>query len=64
MKQFFRQYFAFSTSERNGIIILIIVLLLLIISPAIIGFFHIEETIDYAQIEEDLKYFGSGLNIL
>lgn len=57
MNKLIREYFSFSTTERNGIIVLLIILLVVIISPYFIKLLHNEDFIDYTKIEKEIKSF-------
>lgn len=57
MNKLIREYFSFSTTERNGIIVLFIILIVVLISPYFIKLLHKDDSIDYTKIENEIKAF-------
>ena len=64
MKNFLKEYFTFSKTERNGILILSILLLITIPAPFFLPYFVKKEKIDFSQFEKEIAELKkSGIKI-
>ena len=61
MFQKIKDYFAFSKSERNGIIVLLLILLLIIIAPFLFPYFIKEEAPDMSAFKKEIDAFEKSL---
>ena len=58
MKQFFRDYFTFNKSERNGILILVLIIIALLFYLNISHLFiKSNETINFTDFENEIQHF-------
>src|SRR5437016_833348 len=56
-----RDYFTFSTGERNGVIVLCIAILIAAFAPRIIPLFQKEEPTDFTQFRKEIDSFQKNL---
>ncbi|MCH8905207.1 MAG: helix-hairpin-helix domain-containing protein [Bacteroidetes bacterium] len=62
MREFFKEYFTFSSSERNGVLILLLVLFAVAITPSIMVRFHKSEPFDFTTLDEEVQAFIATTN--
>jgi competence protein ComEA len=57
LKDFFKEYFSFSKSERNGVLVLLGILLIISLLPRVSGLFVKKPLPDFSQFEKDIASF-------
>jgi len=61
LKQFFKEYFSFTKSERNGVIVLLTIIALLIVFPQFAYLIKKNESIDFSEFEKEIDDFEASL---
>ena len=62
MKNFLKDYFYYSRSERNGVLVLAFLSVLLITFPLFFSFFKPKEKIDFSAFQQELAAFEQTVN--
>ena len=57
MNSFFKEYFTFTKSERNGVFVLLLILLALIITPRFLFLFSNKSKPDFSKLDKEISSF-------
>jgi competence protein ComEA len=61
LKKFFKNFFSFTRSEKNGLIVLVSLIMLLIIARLIISGFRKDKIQDFSEFQEEIDEFEKSL---
>ncbi len=62
MRNFLREYFSFTRTQRNGILVLLLLIVILLIVPYFIPFFFKHDEIDFSAFQKEIAEFESQSN--
>lgn len=60
---FFKDYFSFTKTERNGIIVLLVIIVVLLLSPNFLYLFKNDKKTDFSKFEKEINEFEHSLKI-
>jgi competence protein ComEA len=63
IKKFIKDYFAFSKSERNGIIVLLFLVCLLLLINGLLNYIHKKEVVDFSAFENEIQEFEKQMKV-
>ncbi len=62
IRNFLREYFSFTRSQRNGIVVLLVLIVVLLILPYFIPLFIKQQEIDFSAFQKEIAAFESQSN--
>ena len=63
MKTWFRDYFYYTKTERNGIVVLLVILIVFLVLPKLFPYFIAQPNTDFTAYQNEIAAFEASLQV-